>query len=116
VALVDNPTLDQLALQKAQDLAANYNSSYDHNSPHHSPTLGWPYDMEIRAGFRAPLMGAENWAMNSSAQRAFLAFMNSPTHRANIMNPGFRQTGIAVVPNIANGQVVGVVVEELFAG
>lgn len=104
-ALTDNPLLDRLALQKAQDLA-----TYNYFA-HYSPRLGWPIQQEEQAGFYALYMGAENIAEAGTVSRAFIDLMNSPGHVANILDPGFTQTGIAIVP-----VPYGVLVEELFAG
>jgi uncharacterized protein YkwD len=41
---------------------------------------------------------AENIAFESSVEAADRAFMRSPEHRANILNPAFDAVGIAVVP------------------
>jgi uncharacterized protein YkwD len=103
--LADNPLLDRLALEKAEDIATY--GYFDH----YSPRLGWPIDMELRAGFRAVAMGAENIAEAGTVQRALLNFLASPLHRQNLLDPVFTQTGVAVVPI-----PYGVVVEQLFAG
>lgn len=103
--LADNPLLDQLAMQKALDVANNhYFSDY-------SSTLGWPINQEQRAGFQAYLMGAENMAEAANLQWAMMLLMASPPHKQNLLDPGFTQTGIAVVP-ITNG----VLVVQFFAG
>lgn len=38
----------------------------------------------------------ENLALNDSVSAAQAAFMNSPTHRANVLNPNFTEVGIGV--------------------
>lgn len=103
--LTVNATLQSLALVKAQDMV-----TYGYFA-HYSPRLGWPYQMETNVGYRAAAMGAENAAEAASAARAFAMFRGSPTHWANIMDPVFAVTGIAVVPIPG-----GVLVEELFSG
>lgn len=103
--LTVNPLLETLALQKAQDMVKN--TYFDHDSP----TLGYPINQEIRAGFRATSMGAENIAEAGTAQRAFINFMSSPTHLANIMDPVFTQTAVVVLPI-----PYGVLVVQWFSG
>ena len=104
-ALSDSPILDQLALAKAQDMV-----TYGYVD-HYSPRLGWPINQETAAGFEAQSMGAENIAEAGTIQRAMIDLMSDPGHKANILNTGFTQTGIAVLPVYG-----GVLVEELFAG
>lgn len=70
-ALVDNPLLDRLALQKAQDIA-----TYNYFA-HYSPRLGWPIQQEEQAGFYALYMGAENIAEAGTVSRAFLDLRKS---------------------------------------
>ncbi len=103
--LADSPTLDQLALAKAQDMV-----TYGYVA-HYSPRLGWPINQETAAGFEAQSMGAENIAEAGTIQRAMIDLMSDPGHRANLLDPSFTQTGIAVLPVTG-----GVLVEELFAG
>ncbi len=105
--LADNPLLDQLALAKAQDLVVyNY---FDH----YSPRLGWPIDQEQKAGFRALYMGAENMAVAGSIQQVLQHLLASPTHLENLLDPGFTQTGIAVVVLPGANSVL---VDQFFAG
>lgn len=94
--LEDNPTLDAPALAKAEDQVRNGYIAHD------SPTLGWSIDQEIRA---------ENIAAAGSIQRALWNLENDPGHRANLLDPVFTQTGIAVVP-----VPYGVLVDEFFSG
>jgi uncharacterized protein YkwD len=103
--LADSPTLDELALAKAQDMV-----TYGYVA-HYSPRLGWPVNQETAAGFEAQSMGAENIAEAGTIQRAMIDLMSDPGHRANLLDPSFTQTGIAVLPVTG-----GVLVEELFAG
>lgn len=104
-ALTANPTLETLALKKANDMVTL------HYFAHQSPDLGLPYQMEAAAGYLAQSMGAENIAEAGSVSEAFVLFRGSPPHWANIMNGGFTQVGVAVVPITG-----GVLVEELFSG
>jgi hypothetical protein len=49
-----------------------------------------------RSALAAKAMG-ENVAMDMSVDHAHVALMNSPGHRANIMNPAFTVVGMAIV-------------------
>ena len=97
-------TLVNLARVKSQDM---YQNNY---FSHTSPTYGSAYDMEKKAGLSYSLMGAENIAKAPTVQYTEEAFMNSPGHRANILNPQHNTIGIG----ITNTQS-GVVVTQLFA-
>ncbi|MGE5530336.1 MAG: CAP domain-containing protein [Patescibacteria group bacterium] len=81
--------LVQTARAKSQDMIRhNYFS-------HQSPTLGSPFDQMRAAGITYRMAG-ENIAGNSSAAGAMQAWMNSPGHRANILNAGYTHIGIGV--------------------
>lgn len=97
--------LVQLARQKSQDMVQNNYFS------HTSPTYGTAYDMERKAGVTARVMGAENIAKTATAQRAEAAFMQSPGHRANILNPLHDTIGIGIVKTPG-----GVTVTQMFLG
>lgn len=106
----------RLARLRAQDIAANWNTTYNHADPHRSPTYGYPMDMEIKNGVRARVMGAENWAASRSIDRAHLQFMNSSGHRSNILDARHDSIGVGVAPYVVNGVSYGVVVNQLFLG
>lgn len=95
--LVADPVLTQLARQKSRDMVVNNYFS------HVSPTYGTAYQMEVAAGIRAPVMGAENIAKARNASYAHAMFMGSAGHRANILNPRHTHVGIGVVSNGAYG-------------
>lgn len=63
---------------------------------HISPTYGSPFDMMKAAGISYRMAG-ENIAGASTVDRAHVALMNSPGHRANILNPNFTHVGIGIV-------------------
>jgi len=103
--LVVNPTLQSLALKKANDII-QYN--YFGNT---SPDLGTPAQMETAAGYSAAYMGGEDVAEAPTVTQAWSEFVGSPIHWQNIMYPAYTQVGIAVVPN-GNSLIV----EILFSG
>lgn len=91
--LVVDPVLTELARKKSQDMVVNNYFS------HVSPTYGTAYQMEVAAGIRAPVMGAENIAKARNARYAHAMFMSSQGHRANILNPRHTHVGIGIVSN-----------------
>ncbi len=61
---------------------------------HTSPTYGSPFNMMENMGIRFSAAG-ENIAMGQrSAQEVMTAWMNSPGHRANILNPTYTVIGV----------------------
>jgi len=71
---------------------------------HNSPTYGSPFDM--LKSFKVSYTSAgENIAGNSSNSGAVNAWMNSPGHKANILNNSFNYTGIGVVASPKYGKI-----------
>jgi uncharacterized YkwD family protein len=82
--------LVELARLKSKDMIAlNYFA-------HQSPTYGSPFEMMQKAGIAYSYAG-ENLAGAPTVARAHTALMNSPGHRANILNPNFTHVGIGIV-------------------
>lgn len=66
---------------------------------HTSPTYGSPFDMMKSFGISYRTAG-ENIAMGQrTPEEVVNAWMNSPGHRANILNPSFTQIGVGYVAN-----------------
>lgn len=82
--------LTKLARIKARDMIENNYFS------HYSPIHGSPFQMMAKAGIRYRYAG-ENLAGASTVERAHSSLMNSPGHRANILNPNFTHIGIGIV-------------------
>ncbi|MGM0884562.1 MAG: CAP domain-containing protein [Bacillota bacterium] len=81
--------LANMAMVKAQDMIQN--NYFDHNSP----TYGSPFDMmrQFQITYRA---AGENIAKGqSSPEQVMNDWMNSPGHRANILNSSFTKIGVA---------------------
>jgi len=94
--------LNQLARMKSQDIIdKNYFS-------HTSPTYGPFTNMVYNAGIRYRSVG-ENLAKARNAKHAFILFMASPGHKANILNRNFTHLGLGVIKD-----KYGVVVTQLF--
>lgn len=90
-ALKENEQLNQAALAKVKDMFAG--QYFEHISP-----LGkGPADLAKAAGYLYVSIG-ENLALGNYKDDAALveAWMNSPGHRANILDPRFTEIGIGV--------------------
>jgi hypothetical protein len=100
-----NGALSQAAAAKAADMFAN--NYWAHNSP-----VGkTPWDFIIQAGYRYTLAG-ENLAKNFQTSGGVVdAWMNSPTHKDNIVKEGYRDIGFAVVNGVLNGEETTLVVQ-----
>ena len=96
--LKENSELQRVARIKAQDMVNNNYFS------HTSPTYGSPFDMMKSFKISYNTAG-ENIAGNSNNSSAVTAWMNSPGHRANILNSSFNQTGIGVVTGSKYGKI-----------
>lgn len=84
---------------KAQDMEDNNYFS------HTSPTYGSPFDMLKSFGVSYKSAG-ENIAGHSNATKAFEAWMDSPGHKANILNSSYNYTGIGVVESDRYGKML----------
>ncbi|WP_138753172.1 CAP domain-containing protein [Paenibacillus sinopodophylli] len=81
--------LANMAMVKAKDMSDN--NYFDHNSP----TYGSPFDMmkQFQITYRS---AGENIAKGQpTAERVMNDWMNSPGHRANILNGSFSKIGVA---------------------
>lgn len=85
--LVLDQALCNGASLKSKDMAVN--KYFDHNSP----TYGTPFEMMKTLGITYQMAG-ENIAKNTSVKGAHDAFMNSPGHKANILNTGYQKVGL----------------------
>lgn len=104
-ALTLNSELSAAAAAKASDMfAKNYWA-------HNSPAGATPWDFIIGAGYHYTVAG-ENLAKNfSDSQSVVSAWMASPTHRANMVKPGYKEVGFAVVNGTLNGEETTLVVQ-----
>jgi len=95
--LTINAKLSQAALAKAQDM---FNNQY---WSHTSPSGVTPWNFIRDSGYTYKVAG-ENLARDfSNTPDMVSAWMASPTHRDNIVNPKYQEIGIAVV----DGQLLG---------
>jgi len=108
-ALSVNSALTSAATAKANDMLAKGYFA------HTSPDGRTPWDFITAAGYDYVYAG-ENLAIGySSASELMSAWMNSQTHRDNILNPNFREIGIAVVSGQYNGAETTIVAQEFGA-
>lgn len=103
--LTINPTLNQAAQAKAADMIAhNY---WAHTSP--AGLTPWTFFKNVNYRY---LYAGENLARDFFDSNAVLtAWMNSPTHKDNILSTRYRETGIAVVQDLFQGQETTLVVQ-----
>lgn len=104
-ALTSNATLNKAAMLKAQDMMAkNY---FAHNAPDGTK----PWEFFRQAGYSYSAAG-ENLAMDfTEASSVQTAFMNSPSHKKNILNPKYTEMGIAVLEGELQGHQTTLLVE-----
>lgn len=100
-----NPELSAAAAQKARDMFA-------HNYwAHVSPTGTQPWFWITESGYQYRYAG-ENLARDfANAPDIVKAWMNSPTHRDNLLNPKYQDIGVAVVDGKLNDHDTTLVVQ-----
>lgn len=92
--LRENYLLDRAAQSHAQDMVNR------HYFAHNSPDGRTPWDFIVKEGYGYQTAG-ENLARNfTDLNKEEKAWMNSPGHRANILNPKFKEIGISVKDNL----------------
>lgn len=97
--LARNETLDRIARTKLDDMFAR--QYFEHISPQ---GIG-PSDLAKSAGYGYILIG-ENLALGNfkDDKDLVLAWMNSPGHRANILNSRYQEIGVAVLEGTYEGR------------
>lgn len=104
-SLTYNNALAQAAIAKAQNM---FSEGY---WAHTSPSGMEPWDFIRSAGYSYRIAG-ENLARDFDSTPPMMdAWMNSPTHRANILNPRYEEIGVAVVDGLLNGVETTLVVQ-----
>ena len=104
-ALQKNDMLQKAAEEKAQDMIDN--NYFAHISPQGKTPWDWinKNDYDYR-------YAGENLAINfTNAEEEQKAWMNSPTHKKNILNENYSETGVAVKRGMIEGQEAIVVVQ-----
>jgi uncharacterized protein YkwD len=104
-ALAYNETLAHAAQMKAQDMAAR--SYFAHNAPDGTEPWHW----FERAGYQFTHAGENLAVFFSDSVEVERAWMNSPTHRENIVNGNFTEVGIGLAEGIYQGRATTFVVQ-----
>ena len=106
--LAQNNALDQAAFMKAQDMVQN------NYFAHQSPQGVTPWFWFAKAGYRYKYAG-ENLAVGFiDSSEIFNAWFNSPSHKANLLNPNYKEVGTAIVSGFGTNNAI--VVVQLFGG
>ena len=100
-----NPTLTTIAQLKANDMAEK--SYFAHTSPEGKSPWYW-----FKQGNYQFTFAGENLAVDfSDSADVERAWMNSPTHRSNILNDKFTEIGVATAVGTLNGRQTTFVVQ-----
>lgn len=103
--LSENSTLDSAALAKGNDMLTKGYWA------HFAPDGTSPWSFFLSFGYKYKYAG-ENLARDfSNANDAVNAWMNSPTHRENILNSNYRDVGIGVVEGSLAGADTTIIVQ-----
>lgn len=101
--LSENIKLDQAAELKAEDMVAK--EYFSHNSP--DGTTPWHWFSEIGYDYK---YAGENLAIGFfDSKDVFQAWLNSPSHRENLLNPKYQEIGTAVLQGFGSNDAVVVV-------
>lgn len=102
----ENEALNKAARLKGENMfAENYWA-------HFAPSGKTPWDFILGAGYRFTFAG-ENLAKNFySSDEVVAAWMDSRTHRDNLLNGKYKDIGVAVVEGVLNGQKTTLIVQE----
>lgn len=104
-ALKENSALDAAAAAKAANM---FEEDY---WAHFAPSGKSPWDFMLKSGYKFSYAG-ENLAKNFyESDDVVVAWMNSPTHKENIVSPKYQEIGMAVVEGELNGQKTTLVVQ-----
>ena len=90
-ALELDTKLNEVATEKARDMAVNNYFS------HTSPTYGSPFDMLSEFGVSYRTAGENIAYGQTSEEQVMNDWMNSPGHRANILNANYTKLGVGYV-------------------
>jgi len=107
LALLESSELEQAAMAKASDMFENQYFE------HVSPTGVGPGDLAKEYGYNYIIEG-ENLILGnfSSEKEVVQEWMDSPGHRANILNNRYAEIGVAVIKGTYKGESVWIGVQE----
>jgi uncharacterized protein YkwD len=101
--LKPSATLDKAAELKAEDMVKN--QYFAHTSPQGATPWVWFKD----AGYNYRYAG-ENLAIGFfDSIEVYNAWLNSPSHKENLLNPNYKEVGTAVLPGFGNSNTIVVV-------
>jgi len=104
-ALVENGKLGQAARLKAENMVQN--QYFDHTSP--SGVTPWFWFSKVGYNYK---YAGENLAIGFyDSKEVYDAWINSPSHKANILNPNYKEVGTAVLRGFGENNAVVVVQE-----
>jgi uncharacterized YkwD family protein len=92
-ALKVDLALSKVAREKSRDMAVN------HYFSHNSPTYGSPFEMMRKFGISYTAAGENIAKGQRTPQEVVAAWMNSPGHRANILNKNYTHIGVGFEEN-----------------
>lgn len=103
--LILNPILSEAARLKALNM---FEENY---WAHFAPSGKTPWSFILGTGYKFSYAG-ENLARNFyTSEDTVKAWMNSPTHKENMVNPRYKDIGVAVVDGVLLGQKTTLVVQ-----
>ncbi len=103
--LAYNQKLSEAAYKKAEDM---FQKNY---WAHFAPDGRTPWDFILNSGYSYEFAG-ENLAKNFLFSKNVVdAWMQSPTHRENILKPEYSDVGYAIVNGVLNGEQTTLVVQ-----
>lgn len=101
--LKPSTTLDKAAELKAEDMVKNQYFA------HTSPQGATPWVWFKNAGYNYKYAG-ENLAIGFfDSIEVYNAWLNSPSHKQNLLNPNYKEIGTAVLPGFGNNNTIVVV-------
>lgn len=104
------PLSGNMALSKAAQMKAG-NMFEENYWAHFAPSGKTPWDFILGSGYKFTFAG-ENLAKNFyNPEEVVAAWMASPTHKDNLLNPKYHDIGIAVVDGVLNGQKTTLVIQ-----
>lgn len=105
-----SPVIENEALSKAAQMKAA-NMLTEGYWAHFAPSGKTPWDFILGSGYKFTFAG-ENLAKNfSNSDEVVSAWMASPTHKDNLLNPNYHDIGMAVVEGELNGQTTTLIVQ-----
>ena len=104
--LVDSPKLDEAAQLKAEDMVKN--GYFGHTSPSGITPWFW----FLKTGYDYKYAG-ENLAIGFyDSAEVYNAWLNSPSHKENLLNPNYKEVGTAIIQGF--GENKAIIVVQLF--